>query len=770
MTGNFRHRTYVAVRTFIVLTAVTAVLFFGGCSVTSSLAKDEVLYTGAEIEFISPQPIEEEGALEEQMMQLAAPEPNSSLLGLFRWKLWLYNAGIFRHQLGEAPVLLSTVSPDRITLRMQMRLENMGYFRSSVRSTIIPSDRSAEILYTATVTRPYTLRSYTVRGTVPLLDTIRTLMEETLIIPGDRYDLDRLVQERERIGTALKGRGYFFFSPEDILFRADSNAGNGTIDLFLELSAAPSERAFTFFTMGSITIHSGYVMNRDSVSEADTSIVNGCVFIDMDHEYEPAVIVRSVLLEPGGAYTNTLHDATLSRLMNLGIYTFVNIRFTVSDSAGAPRLDAHIYLTPRPTKNIQFELQGVSKSNNLAGPVFTAVFRNRNAFGGAELLSLSTEAGFEMPVSGGQSGGSSFVAGAHGELDLPKILAPFLPDDRTGRFVPKTRIAAGVRVLQRLRYYQMVSLESSFGYVWKVSDAAEHRFNPFAVTYAQLTSTTPEFRALTAGNPLLQRSFDEQFIIGQTYTFFYSDLYDGARKNHITFNGTVDLSGNILHLVQSLSYGRPATPEDPYRLANTVYSQYAKTMVDLRYYINSRDARTTLASRLIVGVGLPYGNSASLPYVKQFFSGGSNSIRAFAARSLGPGSFARPANSAASGFIDQAGDLALESTLEFRFPLVSIFRGAVFADAGNIWLLRDDVARPGGTFSGGTAPDEIAVGAGAGLRIDLSFFLLRFDLAVPLKVPSFPIGERWRFSAMAPGDPAWRDENLLFTIAIGYSF
>lgn len=766
------NRALLLTQRTIVPLLITAALFVAGCSTTSSLAPEEQLYTGAAVEFTSPQPIADEGDLEERMLLLAAPEPNSSFLGFFRWKLWLFNAGIFKESMGEPPVVLSGVAPERIAARMQSQLENMGYFRSAVRYTVQKSDRTAEILYSVQLTLPYSVEACTVQGTLPLADTIRTLMGETLIEPGGRYDLELLVRERERIAGALKERGYFFFSAEDILFRADSSAGNGTIGLSIELAADTSARAYTRYRMGSITVHSGYSLNAapEALTAGDTVLVDGCIFIDLDHEYEPAAVVRCILLESGAPYSSALHDATLSRLMNLGIYTFVNIRFTAAEGAEGPQLDAHIYLTPRPTKNIQFELQGVSKSNNLAGPVFNAVFRNRNAFGGAELLSLSMEAGFEMPVSSGQSGGSSFVAAAHGELDLPKSLVPFVAEDRTGRFVPKTRMAAGVRVLQRLRYYQMVSLESSFGYVWKVSDAAEHRFNPFAVTYAQLTSTTPEFRALTAGNPLLQRSFDEQFIIGQTYSYVYSDLGDESRKNHLTFRGTVDLSGNLLYLIHSASYGRPAAPEAPYTLARTVYSQYAKAETDVRYYLNARDARSTLAARLIIGIGLPYGNSLSLPYVKQFFSGGSSSIRAFAPRSLGPGTFTRPANSASAEFIDQAGDIMIEANLEYRFPLISIFRGAVFTDAGNIWLLRNDPARPGGRFTFRTAADELAAGGGVGLRIDLSFFLLRFDLAVPLRIPSRPSGERWRFTSIAFGDAAWRDANLLFNIAIGYSF
>jgi outer membrane protein assembly factor BamA len=173
---------------------------------------------------------------------------------------------------------------------------------------------------------------------------------------------------------------------------------------------------------------------------------------------------------------------------------------------------------------------------------------------------------------------------------------------------------------------------------------------------------------------------------------------------------------------------------------------------------------------LIAGIGVAYGNSATLPYVKQFNIGGSNSVRAFSARSLGPGSYKIPDSVAAKSFIDQAGDIKLEVNSEYRFPIVSILRGALFIDAGNIWLLQEDPARPGSQFSSKTFLDEIAVGTGFGLRLDLSFFILRFDIAFPLRVPSLPQGERWVTNKINFGDPSWRKNNLALNIAIGYPY
>jgi outer membrane protein assembly factor BamA len=200
---------------------------------------------------------------------------------------------------------------------------------------------------------------------------------------------------------------------------------------------------------------------------------------------------------------------------------------------------------------------------------------------------------------------------------------------------------------------------------------------------------------------------------------------------------------------------------------NVPYSEFAKTEHDFRYYLKLND-RNRLASRIIIGAGLPYGNSSSLPFIKQFFSGGTNSIRAFRARSLGPGTFRY--NVDEDSFLpDQSGDFKLELNAEYRAKLFSIVEGAAFIDAGNIWMANDDPNRPGAVLSKDFMK-ELAVGTGVGLRFDLSFLILRGDLAFPIRKPYLPDGERWVLNQIDFGNRDWRRENLVFNLAIGYPF
>ena len=408
---------------FVVVAAMLAA-FAPGCSNTAYLTHGEKLYTGADVNIEQHESIPNTGELKDQLNALAKPEPNGKLLGLFRFKLWLYNIGIFKESMGEPPVLLESVAPDRVSARMRTLLESKGYFLADVRYTVHEEENTANIQYDIAIRSPYRINGVAVKGdTTALVDAIRSTMRKTILAAGDQYDLARLKQERERIDAALKEKGYYYFSPDFIVFQADSTAGNRRINLSLLVKKDIPVEATRVYTIGDIYVYSGYSLNRDSVviPVGDTVLVGGCHYVDIDKMFDPAVVVRSVFFRRGAVYSKNNHDLTLNRLMNLGVFKFVNIRFVVGDSAGIPRLEPYIYLTPMPMKNIRLDLQGVSQSNNLAGPVFESSFRNRNLFGGAELFTLSFEAGLEVPVSGGLSGGKSYEFGTHGELDLPKF-------------------------------------------------------------------------------------------------------------------------------------------------------------------------------------------------------------------------------------------------------------------------------------------------------------------------------------------------------------
>jgi outer membrane protein assembly factor BamA len=276
-----------------------------------------------------------------------------------------------------------------------------------------------------------------------------------------------------------------------------------------------------------------------------------------------------------------------------------------------------------------------------------------------------------------------------------------------------------------------------------------------------LNKTSSEFEEILDDNPFLRRSFEQQYISGLTFSFTYNEIGNSSKSNQLFVNSTLDVAGNSISLL-----GQEEAVGDPKTFLGLEYAQYAKADVDARLHFNfGKDKQHTLATRLFAGYGLAYGNSEVIPFVKQYFAGGPYSVRAFRIRSLGPGTYNEETDANSDGtFFDQTGNIRLEGNVEYRFPIYSFFKGALFVDAGNVW---NSTGNP--VFEvNGVATDkfssnfirELGIGTGFGLRVDIQGFVIRFDLAAPFHDPSLPESERFDFQF---------DEPVL-NFAIGYSF
>ncbi len=284
----------------------------------------------------------------------------------------------------------------------------------------------------------------------------------------------------------------------------------------------------------------------------------------------------------------------------------------------------------------------------------------------------------------------------------------------------------------------MASVNMGFGYQWKQPDKITHKYFPVFINSINLLETTPEFDTLMADNPFIRKSFEEQFILGMKYDFTYDNSLT-KQPHGFYFSAGVGTSGNLLDLLMS---SIKEESERPYTVLGNVYSQFIKLSADGRYYRNI--GNMSIVSRLYAGAGIPYSNSVVMPYVEQFYSGGSNSIRAFVARSLGPGGVAPSEDiDPDSLIIDQTGDIKLEGNLEFRFRMSKVIHGALFIDAGNVWMLNPDEARPDAQFQFNKFIDQLAVGTGFGLRFDFNFFILRTDVGFPIRRPYETDGSNW---------------------------
>lgn len=755
---------------------VIALLAFSACSVKKFIPEDEYLYTGAKIHEDLDTPVRDWKSVKGELEGLLRPKPNGKFLGMYVG-LWAHYKGskerpgfinrFLKRKFGEEPVYLSDVNVSQTELLLNNRLENNGFFYNEVDSDVITRDKKASVHYHVQVREPYTLRSYVYDHDSTQLDrAIQELLEDTAIKEGDRFQLSKLQAERERLDRALKQRGFYNFNADFLLFEADTNQHEDKgFDLFLRTKQSAPLEGLIPYEIGDIKVFPNFTLDQ-SDSPSDTTVLRGIAFIqDEPISFKPHLLEQYILLNEGERYSATKSRLTSNRISGIGNYRYVNIRYSERDSVssdGVGFLDANILLSPQNKRSLRAEIQGVSKSNNFAGPAFLLSYRNRNIFQGGEILNVTGKVAYETQIASGEREGlSSFELGLKGELIFPRVVFPIDIKERFAYSVPKTRVSLGTEFQDRRGLYRLNSVSASYGYFWNANRFVYHEINPININFVGLSNTTPEFEEILESNPFLRFSFQQQFIAGISYSFSYSQLMDSFRTHSIFFGANLDFAGFGLDGVNRL-----VGSDNPNRFLGFEFAQYNKGDVDFRYYWRlSQESK--LAVRMFGGIGIPYGNSVSLPFVKQFFSGGPNSVRAFRIRSLGPGSY-RPQDLGIGGFFDQAGDIRLEANVEYRFPIASFFKGALFADAGNVWLMNENEALPGGKFSSEWFR-ELGVGVGAGLRIDVDFFVLRFDFATPIRRPYMPEEQRWA-REFRLNDSQWRRENLIFNFAIGYPF
>lgn len=766
------------VRQIIYYCFIIALLAAAGCSNTKYLPKGEKLYIGGDVKIEGDSIKKSESkALRAELKGLLRPRPNSSFLGL-RFKLYAYNiAGTpkkpkglrnwLKNKIGEPPVLASSVDLQNNQNIVQNRLENKGYFQATVTGDTTSKNLRVKALYTAQIGPQYIINAVNFpadSGT--LQQAVAATADKTLLKPGEPYNFDVIKGERERIDQTLKEQGFYYFGPDYLIIRADSTIGNHKVNLYVAVKAETPGLARRIFTIDDIYIYPDFSLNdtQADTTKSDAVLFSGYYVIDKDSTFKPSVFSRSMFFKSGDVYNRTDHNLSLSRLTTIGSFKFVKNRFERDEGSDAPKLDVFYYLTLLPQKSLRAEILGTTKSNNLTGSEVSVSWRNRNAFRGAEQLSLRAYGGFEVQVSGIQRGYNTLRLGGETTLSIPRFVTPFFKFNTTNAFVPRTQFNLGYELLNRRKLYALNSFRASAGYNWKENARKQHELYPFSVNYVQPLNVTPEYNALLADNPTLQKTIEKQFIIGSTYSFTFNNQLETARKNNMFFNGNLDLSGNILGLATGADY----TTGDTVSIFGARFAQYIKLDGDYRYYFKL-GRNSQIASRAIAGLGYPYGNSQELPFIKQFFVGGSNSVRAFRSRSVGPGSYLDP-NSATNTFLpDQSGDIKIELNTEYRAKLAGVINGAVFIDAGNIWLFNENDQKPGARFSKEFL-SELAVGTGVGLRFDLSFLILRTDLAFPVRKPYLPKGERWVLDQFNIADKQWRKENLVFNLAIGYPF
>lgn len=778
------------------------VLFFlalaaGGCSVSKYVPPGESLYVGASVEVVPDSAAKKQvSGLEGQLEGMLRPAPNATLFG-FPYKVWFYyllgeprkEKGFrnwFRRKLGEPPVLANqrvvTANAEILTAYMQ----NVGYFRSTTTGDIIANEKkhTAVAEYKAYVKPRYYIDTlaYVVDDTTKQFskDFLATKKagRGSLLREGDPYRLEVIEGERSRVGRLLKEKGYYYFNPDYLIAEVDSTEGTHAVNIFLKVKPTTSQLALKQYYIGDIFVYADYNALSPDTMPAQARKELGLNIVDPTNNYKARIFDDAIGFTKGSRYNSALHDVSVSRLINLNNFKFVKNRFELVPRSDSAILNAYYYLTPSKEKSLRTEVSGLTKSNNLAGTQLDVSWSNKNTFRGAELLRLSSNVGVDWQIGGRQQNQAKNVnnflrLNLQGELSFPRFIIPFYHvNPATNQALPRTIFTAGYETLTQGGLYTQTSIRAQQGYSWRRNAEVEQTLTPFGINFIRPTNISDEFVASIFDPATSFRDVEryitqilaDKLILENQYTISYKPTPGPFARDQFLLSGGINLAGNFANLLDRTVGGNDG------RFFDIAFEQFARFDGEARYY---RDLSPSLrlANRFIGGLGIPYGNSITLPQFKQYFAGGQTGIRAFRARSLGPGSSVpQPSIFGNSSF----GDIRLEANTELRIKFTQLFNGALFVDAGNIWTYNfTESYGTEGQFSKDFYK-QLAIGGGIGLRLDLSFLVFRIDLATPFRKPWYQALDNprspWVFDQINFRDKSWRQENLIPNIAVAYPF
>ncbi len=766
---------YISNIFFIITVATMSLFVMSGCSTTSRLADDEVLYTGVNhLTYNVPEGQEIDGGVKDQVFETINVKPNNSLHSPyirypFPLGLWVYNhwdntaTKGFKHWIYEKlvaePVLITDVRPELRVEMINTTLENNGYFGSKATYELEfdkHNPKKARINYTINVTPPRPIgRVMLTGGDSPVEQFIDSLARRSRYLqPGSRYCTDSLDVLRLDITNRIRNRGYYFFRPEYIEYLADSVMVPDSVVLKMKLVDNMPQAAKVKYYIGNVETVVKDFHGQGTPDTIETRM--GRVIKYMPVKLKDELIPSCLTLRRGRVFSVRTIERTQDNLSRMGIFSSVTINTTPLDSIKCDSIDVNIECILDMPLEAKFEVQAASKSNSYIGPAAVFGLTHKNVFGGGELLTSQINGSYEwMTGSGGNNRLNSYEVGLDFTLAVPRLLAPrFI--DRSRRYINWTNFNLSADLLNRPSFFKMVQLSTGFTWEWHSNRYSSSSFTPFKLSYTKLLSHTLEFDSIISQNRAVKNSFSNQFIPMMSYTYTLDRAID--RRNSINFTFTLSEAGNIFSGIWSLAgqHGGAGTKE----LFGTPFSQFVKAQAQLIYTRKVMSGHS-IVTRAFIGAEHAYGNSFEVPYAEQFYIGGANSVRAFAVRSIGPGSY--HSDGSANGYYDQTGTFKLELNAEYRFPILGFLHGAVFLDMGNVWLLQEDELRPGAKLTASNFLKDIAVGTGVGLRFDMDVLVVRADLGIGIHAP-YETGRSGYYNMTSFKD------SLAFHLAIGYPF
>ena len=695
---------------------------------------------------------------------------SSSLRSPLPFGLWFYNGLVnkkgsvgkwfFKHFAAQ-PIYISTVSPEMRARVATNTLHNYGFFRGKVDYEVLPqkNPRKAKVSYKVFAGPLSRLDSISYLNfhfdTDSLLDRSAS---KRLLHKGDAFSVVNLANEQTRIEKLFRENGYYYYSAPYITYRADTLQRPNYVQLqVLPVVDIPREAQKQWFIGNTIiTVRNNENEPLDKTLQRRNYTYH---FSGKKLPLRPSMWRRSISHRQGELYRLTHQEQTIEKLNSLGVFSQMDVSYVPRDTSDAcDTLDIYVTALMDKLYDSSFEMNATFKSNQQVGPGLAFGLAKRNAFGGGEKVSFNIFGSYEWQTGAGRDERNSLLnsyeLGTELAFEFPRIVFPGI-GRRHFRFPATTIFSLNADWKNRAGFFNMISMGVNATYKWHMKRTSQHELTLLGLDFDKMLHTTSSFDSIMTANPALHMSMRDQFIPSISYTYTYASA--AHHRNPVWLQFSLKEAGNVVSGIYA-AFGEKFNQRDKNLFGNP-FAQYVKATAEYheKFSINRR---FKIAARAFAGFIYSYGNATRAPYSDQFYVGGANSVRGFTVRTIGPGSYRSPDNKYA--YIDQTGDFKLEANLEFRALLFGSLHGAVFFDAGNVWLLRDDPARPGAKLDRESIR-KIAVGTGIGLRYDLEFLVLRFDVGVPLHAP-YETGKSGWYNIPKFGN------TLAYHFAIGYPF
>ena len=768
----------------LTIIAFASVLFLFSCSPVKFVPEEKYLVSNVQVE------IDNQNINKETAKSLIKQKENYKILGFLKFHLLLYNLSSKKKtddwlkRIGEPPQIYDEDLRAKSEDQLRQYANSKGYFRASVSSDITVKENKRKVIinYKLTSGEQYRIKriSYQIKDSV-LQSIYFNSSVKSEIKAGDAFDIDLMEKHQMDIVELFKNNGYFYFSKDDVKFVADSSVYEKQVlvDLLIrpaKNSQLDSAKVFQPFYLNNFYYsilpgNTPVTLSRDSVGIFSDTISwgNSTLYRNKQVRYPPALFDRTMRLTKGSLYNNADVESAFNGFNRLRQFRFVDIQFKEVDSRNDSNLlDCFVRLAPLNKQSTSFDIEGTNTSGNF-GVAGNVTYMHRNLFRGAEVFQLSFLGGIERLEKQNEGGSDYFNTtefGVESSLMIPKLLGPgrFLKDFE--RFLPKTVLGLGYNYQRRPEYTRTINTVK-FGYDWKSTEDLRHIWNLLDYNQVNVFDYDPEFIE-GIQDLYIKSSFTDHLIFAMNYSLIFNNQRMNTIKNYTYVKFNIEASGNLLWAISELANRDKYQAVDSlgnvqaeyYQVFNTRFAQYVKS--DIEYSRGfAIDKYNSVVSRAFLGIGVPYGNFDVLPFEKKYFSGGANGIRAWPVRSLGPGTY----KASPDEYPNQTADIKLEANMEYRFKLIRFVEGALFLDAGNIWAVNEKDNREGAQFQFSEFYKQIALGTGAGLRFDMSYFILRLDLGVKLRDPSIPENRGWIL-----GYRPYSNNDLNLSFAIGYPF